>query len=510
MRPTLKATVLAIALLLGACGGAEQASIGPQRAEIPVPGAPRSGPGKGPAREQPPGPLASKEAPFPKSTRTKLANGLEVVTIEAHALPIVQVRVVVAAGNGYGGLPAVPKLTAELLKDGGTRTMTSAELLRRIESLGADLGVDVDFDSSRVALGVTKDHFESALALVAEMVQSPAFDEKELAKLKARASDEAADNARSNGTWMATRALFRELFAAQNPYASFDATPSEIARVNGLGVREFHKRFYVPKNTSVFVVGDVDSASAAKTVEKAFGAWKGGDAPKTDFPPAIPIARRRVLLVNRPKSTQSDVFVASLTVPRKAPDWPAIRVSNQILGGVPAGRLFLDVREQRSLAYATVSRITELANGDQPLIVYVGTQTPKTAAAVQGVLEDMDRMKSITAEETASARRYLSDVFALRMETLGNIADLAVQLDVLGLPDGYYDRYREELRATDASGAMAAAQKMFHPDRCLIVVAGDADVIAAPLSRFGEVTVLDAEHDFQSVRTLPFDANAKE
>lgn len=509
MRPA--GIVVACALAFVGCGGAERASIGPAVVEIPVRGttSPASSDDGG-VREQPPPPVASKESPFPPIHRASLSNGLDVAIAEAHALPLVQVRVVVRAGNGYGGTPGAAELTAQLLKDGGTRTMKSAELLDRIESLGASLSVDVDMDSSRLGLAIPKNELDAALAILAQVVTEPAFDEREFGKLKGRERDEAKDAARSNGTWMATRALFHELYTQANPYATYDLLPSEIGRINLLMVRDFHRRFYVPKNASVVLVGDVDPTTAGKSIEKAFGAWRGGDPPKQDFPEAIPLARRRVILANRPKSAQSDIFIVSLVPPRKSADWPTLRVANHVLGGVPAGRLFLDVREQRSLAYSAQSRVIELAHGDQPLVVYVGTQTPKTGAAVQGAIEDMERMTSAppTQTETESARRYLSDVFAIRMETLGSIADMIAQEIVFGLPDGYWDLYRAALRATDAEQTGASARKTFHPDQALVVVAGDAEAIAPVLSHFGEVTVLDPAQEFHAVRTLAMDPNA--
>jgi zinc protease len=504
--PFTVGSVLASFIAAG-CGSATPPSRGPEHVDIPILPVATKEPKKG-GHESAPSALPSKESPFPKVSSVKLANGLSVDTVEAHALPIVQLRVVVRVGNGYGGTPGAARLTAELLKDGGTRTMTSAQLLNRIESLGASLSVDVDFDSTVLGLAVTKDHMDEALRLVAEVVQDPAFDNAELTKLKARVKDEAEENARSNGTWMATRVMFRSLFTERNPYSSYDVVPGDLKGINGLVVRDFHKRFYVPRNANVVLVGDIDSAAATKAVEKSFGGWKGGDPPKTEFPPAIAAGKRQVVVVNRARSAQSDVFVASFIAPRSTPDWPAIRVANQILGGVPSGRLFLDVREQRSLAYSAVSRVTELAHGEQPLVVYVGTQTPKTAQAVAGALEDMERMATQPPDssETESARRYLSDVFAIRMETIGSIANMVVQQTELGLPDGYWDAYRSALRATDPAAAAAAALKIFHPEKSLVVVAGDAEIIAPSLARFGEVTVVDPEHEFQTVRTIPAEA----
>jgi predicted Zn-dependent peptidase len=125
--------------------------------------------------------------------------------------------------------------------------------------------------------------------------------------------------------------------------------------------------------------------------------------------------------------------------------------------------------------------------------------------AVQGLLDNLERMQhgEITESETETARRFLSDVFAIRMETIGTIADMLVTQDVLGLKDGYWDAYRRDLRAVDASRATEAARKLAHPDRALVIVAGDAEAIAAPLARYGEVTIVDPEHDFRAIKTLP-------
>jgi zinc protease len=499
---------LVLAFAIAACAGGPPASVGPTVAEIPsrAPTASASSTERPPI-ELPPPPLASKESPFPKVERATLSNGLDVAIAPISALPLVQVRVLVHAGSGYGGIAGTAEMTANLLKDGGTRTMSSAQVLDRIESLGATLSVDVDMDSSRLGLAVPKDELDAALSILSEIVTSPSFDERELGKLKARKRDEAKDNARSSGTWMATRALFHELYAQESPYATYDLVPSEIARVHGLLIRDFHKHYWVPKNASLILVGDVDPQVASKAVQKAFGGWRGGEPPAQAFPPAIALARRRVILVSRPKSAQSDIFISSLVPPRSSPEWPALRVANQVLGGVPSGRLFSDVREQRSLAYSAQSRIAELAHGEQPLVVYVGTQTPKTGLALQGALDDLEKMTTdpATPAETESARRYLSDVFAIRMETIGSIADLLAQQSAMRLPDGYWDSYRSLVRAVDAAQANASAQKIFRPAQSLIVVAGDAETIAPVLARFGDVTVLDPAQEFRTTTTLAMD-----
>lgn len=500
---------LAITLLVAsgaACGPPPAASFGPKKVEIPVSDGARradlSAPGGG-SSAPPSG--AFKESPFPSVATSKLANGMGVDVVTSRALPIVQVRVLVRAGSGYGATPGVATLTGDMLKDGGTRAMSSADLLRRVETLGADLSVGTDFDATVLSMAVTKDQLPEALSILSQVVREPRFDGDELRKLKARTVDELEDEARSSGAYTASRLVFRELFPEKSAYGTYSLVPSEVAKVDGAAIRDFHRRFYVPRSATLVVAGDVDAATVKALAERTFGSWTGGDPPRVELAPPHAPPRPRVLIAHRPKSVQSDIYVAMIAPARKTPGWAAVRVANQVLGGGVASRLFSDVREQRSLAYRTNAQILEVAHGEQPLVVYAGTETGKTAQAVAGLLENLARMTASppTAAETEGARRFLSDIFAIRMETIGSIADMVVTQETLGLPEGYWDAYRKEVRAVEPVEAEAAAKKLYTTQQAIIVVAGDADVIAPELARYGEVTVVDPEKEFKTMRTVP-------
>jgi predicted Zn-dependent peptidase len=498
---------LLVLLAFAACG-TPAASSGPRKVDIPVNDGARGAAGTGAeratAREAPPPSAAGRESPFPTvaQSRTKSGLGLDVVT--SRALPIVQVRLLIRVGSGYGAA-GVAELTAQMTKDGGTRALTSAELLRRVETLGSDLSVRTDFDSTVLGMAVTRDNLPEALSLLAQVVREPRFDDGELRKSKARAIDEAEDAARSSGAFTGTWLVFHELFGSRaGPYGSHAALPSQIARVDGNAIRALHRRFYVPKAMTLILAGDVDEPTARGLVEKAFDGFTGGDPPAVEFPPPRAPSKTRVVVAHRPQSVQSDVFVAMLAPERRDEKWAHVRIANQILGGGVASRLFADVRERRSLAYRTSAQVYELAHGPQPLVVYAGTETAKTTLAVSGLLENVAGMTTSppTDEETRTARRYASDVFAIRMETIGSIADMVTTLEIFGLPMGYWDAYRKSLRATEASDASAAAQRVFR-DGALVVVAGNADVVAPELARFGDVTVVDPEKEFKTLRTIP-------
>jgi predicted Zn-dependent peptidase len=281
--------------------------------------------------------------------------------------------------------------------------------------------------------------------------------------------------------------------------------PAEIDQIGGADVRSFHQRWYVPKNAFVVVAGDTTPAQVTKAVEGAVSGWKGADPPVVSFTDPMPQESLKITLVHRPKAKQSDVYVGVLGPERQSKHWPDMAVANQVLGGGVSGRLFLDVREKQSLAYNTRSSLAELAKGPSPLIAYVGTQTPKTGLAVKAMLEHLERLGTTApdGEEIDVATRFLSDVMAIRIETIGAVADEIVNLRTLGLPDDYLASYRKQLRDVTAATASKAAGEHVRTGHAVVVVAGDADRVGTMLSRFGEVKVVDPAKGFERIRSIP-------
>lgn len=512
MRPPHLALPLALALAGSAC-----ASSGPLPTVSDLPLPPRSTTDEAAAPSQtierpPSGPR--RVVPFPTIRRDALANGLELLVVEAKTLPLVQLRLVIDAGSaGDGDLTGLARMVALMLKDGGAGSLSSAELLRRVESLGANLGVQTRADATILSLAVPKRHLDEALDLLGTVVARPRFDEGEFRKLKAREVERVSSQAQSSGAFAASMVLYRELYRLPtrlHPYAAYDALPSEIEKL-GLGeCRAFYRAHYGPTRTKLIVSGDADLATVKAKAARAFAGYSGSPITKPIPQRPVPPDQLRIVLADRPGSAQSDIYVGLLGPERREGDWPELAVANQILGGGGAGRLFLDVREQRSLAYNTRSSLGAVAMGPVPLTIYAGTQTAKTGLAVQALLEHLAKIASDapTEEELTTSRRYLADVLGLQMETAGAVADMVASLEIFGLGDDYYDRYREALAEVTAEDALSAARSYLRKDHGVLVVAGDASVVGPMLTHFGEVKVVDPVQGFTRLRTLPANPEA--
>jgi zinc protease len=270
------------------------------------------------------------------------------------------------------------------------------------------------------------------------------------------------------------------------------------------------RSYVTPKNSVLVVAGDVDPKRVTSAADRAFAGWTGAAVKAHPLPaPSLPAALE-VFLVDRPKSSQAEVRVAAFGPDGKSDAYPRLRVMNQLLGGGVAGRLFADVREKRSLAYSTFSSVERVADGPSPVVLQAGTQTAKAGLTLQALLEHADKLavEAPSVDETTLASRYISDLFLLRMESVGAMADMVSQLAIFNLPNDYYDRYRAAVSATTSADAGQVAKDAFSSRHYLVVVAGDAQRLATPLSHFGKVTIVDPNKGFSTVRELPLDPSA--
>jgi len=507
------AALMPLFALAAGCGGA--AAPRPiEHVAIPVADTTKGAKARAIEKEAPPASGPARNFRFPKVVWADLPSGLKVATIPNHALPLVQIRVVVLGGRAADGeRPGAAAITGQLLKDGGAGSMTSRDLVTKIESLGATLDVHTDPDSIQLSLGVTRDHMDAALDLLGTIVQRPQFSQVEFEKLKKREIERTENQARTSGEWGASMILYRDLFSLptdHHPYASFDAAASEIAKLTANDCRALHKKLFVPKNMFVVVSGDTTPEAVKAGAARSFGGAPGGDAPVISFTDPLLPESMRITLVDRPKSSQSDIYVGTLGPEISDKSWPAFKVANQVLGGAFSGRLFLDVREKQSLAYRARSTVVEFGHGPSLLIAYAGTQTAKTGLSVKALLSNLERIGAEVADddEVTTAKRYLADVFAFRMETVGAVADELVRLRTLGLPDDHDDTYRKEIGEMTAPVVLKAASDNVRSGHLVVVVAGDAQAVGGMLSHFGEVKVVDPTKDFARVRTIPMNAAA--
>lgn len=466
------------------------------RAEPPVAPVPPS-PLEPPPRGEAPG------ASFLVVQHRRLGNGLPVHVIERHTHPLVELRLVIRSGSATDeGKPGLARLSSEMLKAGGAGSLGPLELLERVESLGTDLEIGTGLDATVLRMNVTSPLLDAALEVLSSVVLSPRFEAQEFALLRDREIERVKSAARGDPDWAASRVLFAHLYAEpgrSHPYSRYDALPAQLSDITLADCRAWYRAHVVPSNAALIIVGDVTPDAALAAAARWLEPFSGGPAPEPTIPLPIAQGAPRILLVDRSGSAQAQVHVGVLGPERQSGEWPALTVADQILGGGVSGRLFLDVRERRSLAYRTRSEIRPVAVGPTSLIVSAGTRTEAVTEAVRALLDHMAAIARHppSPEEVNDAKAFLADGFLLHLDTVGSVADLAVALEVFGLPDDYYDHYRASVRSLDVGDVATTAGK-YYDKVPVVVVAGDARSLRVPLATIAPVTVLDPGQDLEA------------
>ncbi|MET0344300.1 MAG: pitrilysin family protein [Polyangiales bacterium] len=444
-------------------------------------------------RQPPPASGPARDVAFPPIHHEALENGLSLDVVTHKQLPIVSMELVIQSGTASdpADLPGLASAVADMLRE-GTLKKPGARFAESVEFLGANLHTSAGQETLRIQVSALSEHFDAALALLSEAALTPAFDPQELEKLKKRTLDDLKLK-KDRPLWLARRELAKSLYGA-HPYARIDTTEAATKKLKKTDLTTFHQRHFAPNNAFLVVVGDVETATVQKAAQKLFGAWKKRDVQKASYPAPATQQAREIVVVDRPASVQSLIVIGNLALKRSDPSFIPLMVANQVLGGSAASRLFMDLREKRSLTYGAYSRVDETVDVGA-FKASAAVRTDVTEAAMTAFFEHLDRIVQTAPPEPEleSAHRFLADSFPLAIETAGRIAGLVADLRVYGLPDDYWDTFRSNIRKVTSAEALAAAQRSIHPDKALVVVVGRAADIVPGLRKLGPVRIVDVD-----------------
>jgi len=427
--------------------------------------------------------------------RFETPGGLPVTVAQRGRIPLVAVRLVLSSGAAAdpGGKEGLADFTMRLLRRGTTHRDAHA-LDEAIEFVGASLGLFAGEDQVALALTTPAESLASMLGVMAELVRAPSFPEDEVRTERERSLGQFANDV-DDPSLLADRALLRTAWAG-HPYGH-DVTGTR-ASVGGFGRGDaagFHAAHFGPRPARLFVVGAVDPAGVAAQVEEAFGAWAGGPERGFEVLPPVGIGRAgRVVVVDRPEQTQSQVRIAGPAYRRGAPVQFAAQVVNVTLGAGFTSRLVREVRVKRGLSYGVGSAFDTLRAGGL-FSVSSFTKVETTGKLLSVMRQEVDRMRKggPTRSELEKAQRYLAGLFPLRTETNESLAAVLADMALYGLGDDWLDRYRDRVRAVTRAEAAEAAARYCFPDPPLTVVVGPAERLRSQLEKFGPVDVLSAD-----------------
>lgn len=451
-----------------------------------------SGPGDAASRsralDKPPPPGTARPFRFPEATEARLSNGMAVHVASGAAFPLAAAVLVMKAGEaaappGGGGLPSLCAAALE----GGTTSLSAREVALGFEDIGAGFHISTTWDATVLSVSCLAERFPRALALLGQVVREPAFEDDEFDRCKARRLATVRQRAMDPAA-LAADAHARFVFGRRSPYGRpLGGTAESLGALEPAGARAFAESSYGPGHAALIVAGDVGVEETLAAAEDAWGGWRPREPP-ADPAGARPVADgRRIHVLHRPGSVQSEIRTGHVGVSRAEPDYVALQVFNLILGGAFSSRLNLNLRERHGFTYGARSGFAA-RRCPGPFFVSTSVETAVTAPALREIFREIEDLArdGPTARDVEAATGYLAGVFPLKFQTLGQLAEGVARQFVYDLPGDYYRCFQDSVRAVTRAQVHRAGSLHVRPNELCTVVVGDAEKVREAL----------AEHDF--------------
>ncbi|HET9533354.1 MAG TPA: pitrilysin family protein [Blastocatellia bacterium] len=433
---------------------------------------------------------------LPKARETTLKNGLKVIVLEGfNKVPTFSMQMVILSGGladpkDQHGLAS---FTASLLREGAGKR-TSREIAEQIDTLGATLSAGAGLSSltSTVSASGLVENLDTVLDIFADVVRNPTFPKEEIEKYKARLISQ-LQLQRSNPQFLAAERFSRVIYG-DHPAGLVSPPVESVKKATAEDLARFHSTHYVPNNAMLAVVGDVTLKDLLPKIEREFGDWKRGDVPKVEIPAAPSQSESRIHLIDRPGSVQTVLQLGNLAIERTSPDYFSVLVMDKIVGGGPAARLFMNLREEKGYTYGAYS----FFGGSKYRGTWQASSNVRTEVTDPAMKEFMYELKRIRDEkvsdyELENAKRALVGSFALSLEQPQSLLQNIITQKLFNLPADYWDTYPQKVAAVTAEDVQQAARKYVDLAHLQIVAVGDASKIREAMAKYGKVEVYDAE-----------------
>jgi len=404
----------------------------------------------------------------PPVSRTVLGNGVRLLVKENRSVPVVSIQAAFLGGVRFEteSNNGINQFIAVMLTK-GTQNLTSLQIAKKMERMAGTLSGFSGYNSFGLTATFLSQHFEEAFGLFAEVLKAPSFDKEEMEKR--RQSILAAIRQQEDDLDRSVFRLFRKTLYEQHPYRMDSlGTLETVQALTQKDLKEYYDRMAVPDNLVLTVVGDVDTGQVVQAAQSALGELKG-----TFTPPPVPresppqgIKKEEIY-----KQKEQAHFVLGFLGPTlHHRDRYALEVLDAALSG-QGGRLFYELRDQESLAYA----LTFMANPNVDpgfIAVYMGTHPDKLEKAIQGVLRILKDVRDdgLTGEEVERAKRYLIGNFEIGLQTNGAQASQMSLDELYGLGFDHTEKYAKAIERVSKEDVQRVAREYLHLDAYRLAV----------------------------------------
>ncbi len=425
-------------------------------------------------------PEGAEEPKFglPPIRRATLSNGMQLLLVEKHELPVVNLHVVFPAGcaNDDKQSPGLAELTAAVW-DEGTAKRTAEGIAAKLGHMGASLSVIADWDVTSVRLFSLKRHLPKALEILDDVLRNPTFPAEELHRQQISFMGRFTQ-IRNEPTVLASLAATQLLYGYEHPYGHPQwGDPAVIKGIKPADLKRFYSAYMRPEQAAVVAVGDITLDELQQRLEASLGDWKSAAPPPASPDFALPPLRpSRLVLIDKPHAAQSVIHVALVGARRNTPDFFAQNVMNMVFGGQFSSRLNLNLRERKGYTYGARSAWDWRVHQRGPFVASSSVQTAVTAPALREFLKELEGMvgaQPVTEKELDFCKKYATRGYTAGFETPSQVATQLEILFAYQLPDDYFNTVVPGVHAVTTADTMRVARQYLDPEHLTIIVVGD-------------------------------------
>jgi zinc protease len=412
------------------------------------------------------------------SEKLKLDNGMVIILMEQHEVPLISCSFIVKAGSvadpvGKEGLAAI---TAGLLRK-GTESRTANQISAELDFIGGKLSTNIGFDYTSGGAEFVKKDINRGLDILADVMLSPTFPRDEVAKLTKQSID-SVRSAKDEAPRVIER-YFNAFLYRNHPYGRpVSGDEQSLASITRDDVSGFYQTYFTPSNTILAIVGDFNPTEMKKMLLGRFGAWPAKTPPTIKLPDPSPPQGARLLLVDKPDSSQTYYQIGNLGIARSSQDRVYIEVINTLFGGRFTSMLNDSLRVNSGLTYGAWSFFDQRkARG--PFYISTSVSNENTDKALNLTLEMLRRLheNGVTEADLKSAKSYVKGQFPLQIETNDQLAELIAQFEFFGLDERDVNEYYAKINAMTVADAQRVIKQYFPLEGLVFVLIGKSSEI---------------------------------
>lgn len=432
-------------------------------------------------RKQPaPGPAPTVH--INKPTTFVLKNGMKVLVVKNTKLPRVSYTLTIDNPLIFEGNKAGVSSIVSGMLGNETKKMKKEQFNEEIDFLGAS----INFSASGASASGLSKYNDKVLSLLADGALNAVFTQEEFDKVKAQAL-EGIKSGEKSVTAIARRVEEALLYGKNTPAGEFE-TEKTIQNISLQDVNEFYQKHFSPENAYMVVVGDVDEKKTEKLIRSLFDGWKPAKTTYTSYKMEGNVAKTQINFVDMPNAVQSEIALMNeVELKMTDKDYFAALLANQILGGGGEGRLFLNLREAHGWTYGAYSSVSTARKYPGKFRAGASVRNVVTDSAVTEFIKEIDLMRHslVKEEELKMAKAKYVGNFVMEIQKPATVARYALNKELYKLPEDFYENYIKNINAVTADDIQKAAQKYFLKDNLRVVIVGKGADVAANLDRLG-------------------------